>query len=144
MRRRIILLIGFLICVHSSRLNAQVQVYAADSFRNDFLETFQYCEPMSIVDTVQFLKQGLYSMDNYDYTSSFNQLFFCFEEGYMNYPDPDRRKYPVEELYRVRDVRWIFLFYLDRYVLASHEKIPINKFCKITLRKIRKNEEVEM
>ncbi len=144
MRRRITLLIGFLISVHSCRLNAQVQVYAADSFRNEFLETFQYCEPMSIVDTVQFLKQGLYSLDNYDYTASFNQLFFCFEEGYMNYPDPDRRKYPVEELYRIRDVRWIFLFYLDRYVFPSQEKITINKFCKISLHTIKKNREVEM
>ncbi|HPI53534.1 MAG TPA: hypothetical protein PLU10_02510 [Chitinophagaceae bacterium] len=125
-------------------MKAQVQVSAADSFRTQFLETFQYCEHMEVGDTIQFLKQGLYSMDNFDFTASFNQLFFCFENGYMNFPDPDRRKYPVEELYRVRDVRWIFLFYLDRYILPTKNQIPINKFCKISLHKIRKNEEVEM
>ena len=125
-------------------LKAQVQVSAADSFRVKFLETFQYCEHMAVIDTIQFLKQGLYSMDNFDFTASFNQLFFCFENGYMNFPDPDRRKYPVEELYRVRDVRWIFLFYLDRYLLPSSNKVPINKFCKISLHKIKKKEEVEM
>lgn len=123
---------------------AQPELAKADSFRVQFLNTFEYCEHMEVVDTIQFLKQGLYSMINYDYTASFNQLFFCFEKGYMNLVEPDRRRYPTEELYRVRDIRWLFLFYLDRYILGKRDTFTANKFCKVSLWKLEKKKKVEV
>ena len=48
----------------------------------------------------------------------------------MNLTEPDHFKYPVEEFYRVRDIRWLFLFYIERYIFNMNS-IKIDKFCKI-------------
>lgn len=128
----------------SNEAVAQVEITKVDSFRSQFINTFEYCEHMEVVDTIQFLKQGLYSMINYDYTASFNQLFLCFEKGYMSLVEPDRRRYPTEELYRIRDIRWIFLFYLDRYILGKSEVKDVNKFCKVNLWHLKRNKKIEI
>lgn len=114
-----------------------------DSFRHQFLENVNYCEKYDVVDTLKFLKEGFYSFVNYDNTSSFYKLLFCYEDKFMNYQDPDRYKYPVEEFYRARDIRWIFLFYMERYIF-NMKSIPIDKFCKIKLVNLKSKKELDM
>lgn len=127
--------------------NLKVQAFEkltnVDSFRNQFVENVEYCEHYSNLDTLKFLKDGYYSFVNYDNSSSFYKVLFCFEDNFMNLIDPDHYRYPVEELYRVRDIRWIFLFYLERYIFNMNS-IKIDKFCRISVINLKTKKELDM
>lgn len=139
-RKLILILIcsGFVL-----QLSADSRLTNVDSFRHQFLDNVEYCEPYVVQDTLQFLKQGFYSFVNYDHTSTFHKILFCFEPNFMNLPEPDHYKYPVEEFYRIRDIRWLFLFYMERYIFSKNGS-RIDKFCQIQLVQIKNHKPIDM
>lgn len=124
-------------------IKASEKLTNVDSFRSQFLENVEYCEHYQQLDTLKFLKDGYYSFVDFDQTSTFYKLLFCFENKFMNLTEPDHFRYPVEEMYRVRDIRWVFLFYIERYIFKMNS-IKIDKFCKISLVNIKTKKELEM
>jgi hypothetical protein len=133
----------FLCCLVAQKSFGGEQLTNVDSFRTQFVDNVEYCEKYTVNDTLKFLKEGYYSFVNFDNSSTFYKILFCFEDNFMNLLEPNHFKYPVEEFYRVRDIRWIFLFYVERYIFNMHS-IKIDKFCKIALVNIKNNKEVEL
>jgi hypothetical protein len=137
------IVVVLLLSIFAQKSFAGERLTNVDSFRNQFVENIEYCEKYTVNDTLKFLKDGYYSFVNYDNTSTFYKILFCFEDKFMNLTEPDHFKYPVEEFYRVRDIRWLFLFYIERYIFNMNS-IRIDKFCKITLMNTKTKKEVEM
>ncbi len=143
MRYFLKVVIVFLYCSVANKSFGGERLTNVDSFRTQFVDNVEYCEKYTVNDTLKFLKDGYYSFVNYDNTSTFYKILFCFEDKFMNLIEPDHFRYHVEEFYRVRDIRWLFLFYVERYIFNMHS-IKIDKFCKIALVDIKSKKEVEL
>jgi hypothetical protein len=65
---------------------------------------------------------------NYDQTSTFQDVLMCYERGYNQLQDPDQRKFDLAPLRMPRDIRVLFLFYLERYFLGFRSSsYPLHK-----------------
>ena len=113
---------------------AQTFTHDVDSFRTVVQEGFDYNYPIIIEDTFQFLKQGFYSFSNYDNTSTFNDIFMCYEPGYKKLPDPRFSSYRNTFVTIKRDIRLLFLFYIDQYLIrAKNNDNWVDKFSEISM-----------
>ena len=104
---------------------AQTFTHDVDSFRTVVQEGFDYNYPIIIEDTFQFLKQGFYSFSNYDNTSTFNDIFMCYEPGYKKLPDPRFSSYRNTFVTIKRDIRYVSYTHLDVYKRQFHVLILI-------------------
>lgn len=126
----------FIISIFQFSITARSQTFThnVDSFRLVIQEGFDYNTPIEITDTFTFLKQGLYSFVNYDNTSTFDDIFLCYEPGYRKLPEPRFAKYRNTALTMKRDIRILFLFYLDQYLLRSNNNNSyVDKFSQISM-----------
>jgi hypothetical protein len=112
-----------------------------DSFRNVIVEGFTYNEKIHIEDTLNFIKEGIYSFVNYDQTATFHDIFLCYEHGYNKEIEPTLTFTTVQQIRMIRDIRWLFLFYLDQYVLRSKSNNNhVTKSSRINLIDIKKDD----
>ncbi len=91
-----------------------------DSFRMVIVDGLNYNEKIEITDTLQFIQLGLYSFVNFDNTSTFHDLFMCYEPGYNRLPNLSFELESVKQMHMIRDIRWLFLYYLDQYVVRKN------------------------
>ncbi|MBL7767296.1 MAG: hypothetical protein JNJ58_14445 [Chitinophagaceae bacterium] len=125
-------------------LKAQQEVLpAVDSFRTVVMNGLNCVEDIYVDDTLDFIKKGLYAFVNYDQTMNFDLLFLCFDPFYNAYsPLPKGIKPDKEFFTRSRDIRWMFLFYLEYFLLTPRPK-GFNQQCKFSLYKIKDNKEAD-
>jgi hypothetical protein len=125
--------------------NAQTFTHNVDSFRNVIQEGFDFNTPIEISDTFNFLKQGLYSFANYDNTSTFNDIFMCYEPGYRKLPTPRFSQYKNTEVTMKRDIRLLFLYYLDQYVIRSRNNDNwVDKYSEISMMNVKTKKPYEI
>lgn len=128
-----------------AKLRAQTFTHDVDSFRTVIQEGFDFNYPILITDTANFLKQGLYSFANYDNTSTFNDIFMCYEPGYNKLPEPRFSKYRNTELTMKRDIRLVFLYYLDQYVLTPRNNPNwVDKYSEISMVNLKTKKPYEI
>ncbi|MBK7690783.1 MAG: hypothetical protein IPJ31_06590 [Bacteroidetes bacterium] len=144
MRRKFFLIImGSLF--FSILCRAQTFTHNVDSFRTVIQEGFDFNFPIVIEDTFLFLKQGLYSMNNYDNTSTFNDIFMCYEPGYKKLPDPRFSQYRNTDVTMKRDIRLLFIYYLDQYLLSPHNNLNwVDKYSEISMLNLKTNKPFEI
>ncbi len=124
---------------------AQTFTHNVDSFRTVIQEGFDFNFPIVIEDTFLFLKQGLYSMNNYDNTSTFNDIFMCYEPGYKKLPDPRFSQYRNTDVTMKRDIRLLFIYYLDQYLLSPHNNLNwVDKYSEISMLNLKTNKPFEI
>lgn len=124
---------------------AQTFTHNVDSFRNVIQEGFDFNTPILISDTLNFIKQGLYSFANYDNTSTFNDLFLCYEPGYRKLPDPRFSQYKNTEVTMKRDIRLLFLYYLDQYVIPPlNNENWVDKYSEISMLNLKTKKPYEI
>ncbi len=125
---------------------AQTFTHDVDSFRNVVQEGFDFNYPIEISDTFLFIKQGLYSFVNYDNTSTFDDIFMCYEPGYKKLPNPRFANYHNTSISIKRDVRILFLYFLDQYLIPpANNPNWVDKYSEISLidLKTKKNYEIQ-
>jgi hypothetical protein len=138
----------YLAIILSSLLNLNCRAQtpspaSVDSFRNVIVEGFNFNEKISIIDTYEFAKQGIYSFVNYDQTSTFHDIFLCYENGYNREKDPPLTFVTVQNIRMIRDIRWVFLYYLDQYVLRSRSNSnKVTKSSRIAVLDIKKDDYI--
>lgn len=138
-------IIYFFFIYNITIVNAQVFTHDVDSFRNVIQDGFDLNSPIEIQDTFLFLKQGFYSMVNYDNTSTFNDIFLCYEPGYRDLIDPKFSEYRFTALTMKRDIRILFLYYIDQYILRSRNNNNwVDKFSEISMIDIKTKKPFEM
>lgn len=126
-------------------LRAQTFTHNVDSFRNVIQEGFDYNYPLLITDTFAFLKQGLYSFSNYDNTSTFNDIFMCYEPGYKKLPDPRYSQYKNTDVTMKRDIRLLFLYFLDQYLLSPLNNTNwVDKYSEISMLNLKTKKPFEI
>lgn len=135
---RLFLMIVLLLLGSRSVTQAQQEVLpAVDSFRTVVMNGLNCLEDIYIDDTLDFIKKGLYAIVNYDQTLNFDLLFLCFDPHYSAYSPMPKGVKPDKEFFtRSRDIRWIYLFYLEYFLLTPRPE-GFNKQCKISLYKIK-------
>lgn len=125
---RVFLLFFFSASFKSIRAQQHVYDFNVDSFRQVIIDGFTLNSPILDKDTFLFLRQGLYAFVNFDQTSTFQDVLMCYERGYNHLPDPDQRKFDLAPLRMSRDIRVLFLFYLERYFLGFRSSsYPLHK-----------------
>lgn len=118
---------------------------AVDSFRAVILDGFNYNEKIYIGDTLAFVQMGLYSFVNYDNTSTFYDVLLCYEPRFNREAEPPPTFVTVQQQRMIRDIRWVFLFFLDQYVLrSSSNQNKVNKQSRIALLDIKKDDFVDL
>lgn len=144
MKRKLVLV--FLVTAFFSNLSkAQTFTHNVDSFRTVIQEGFDYNFPIIVEDTFLFLKQGLYSMNNYDNTSTFNDIFMCYEPGYKKLPDPRFSQYRNTDVTMKRDIRLLFIYYLDQYLLSPRNNQNwVDKYSEISMLNLKTNKPFEI
>ena len=144
MKRKLVLV--FLVTAFFSNLSkAQTFTRNVDSFRTVIQEGFDYNFPIIVEDTFLFLKQGLYSMNNYDNTSTFNDIFMCYEPGYKKLPDPRFSQYRNTDVTMKRDIRLLFIYYLDQYLLSPRNNQNwVDKYSEISMLNLKTNKPFEI
>ncbi len=126
-------------------LHAQTFTHNVDSFRNVIQEGFDYNYPILITDTFAFLKQGLYSFSNYDNTSTFNDIFMCYEPGYKKLPEPRYSQYRNTDVTMKRDIRLLFLYFLDQYLLSpANNPNWVDKYSEISMLNLKTKKPFEI
>jgi hypothetical protein len=116
-----------------------------DSFRSVIVEGFNFNEKIVIIDTLEFVKQGIYAFVNYDQTTTLHDIFLCYEYGYNRQPEPSTSLVTVQQIRMIRDIRWVFLYYLDQYVLRSWKNNSVvNKTSRISLLDIKKDDFIPL
>jgi len=116
-----------------------------DSFRTLIVDAFNYNEKIYIGDTLQFVQLGLYAFVNYDNTSTFYDLLLCYEPGFKREADPPQSFVTVQQQKMIRDIRWLFLFYLDQYVLRTPQnRNKVSKQSRIALLNIKEDDFIEI
>lgn len=116
-----------------------------DSFRSVIVDGFNFNEKIVIIDTLEFVKQGIYAFVNYDQTTTLHDIFLCYENGYNRQPEPSTSLVTVQQIRMIRDIRWVFLYYLDQYVLRSWKNnMIVNKSSRISLLDIKKDDFVPL
>lgn len=129
----------------ASNLQAQTFTHNVDSFRLVIQEGFDYNYPILVLDTFTFLKQGLYSFSNYDNTSTFNDIFMCYEPGYRKLPDPRFSQYRNTDVTMKRDIRLLFLYYLDQYLLSPRNNPNwVDKYSEISMMNLKTKKPYEI
>lgn len=114
---------------------------SVDSFRVVIADGFNLNERIVISDALNFVQTGIYSFINYDETSSFHDVLLCYEYGYNKEPEPHPSLVAAQQLRMKRDIRWLFLFYLDQYALRSFfNNNQIHKTSRIHLLNIKKDD----
>ena len=112
-----------------------------DSFRNVIVDGFNLNERIIISDALTFVQTGIYAFINYDATSTFHDILLCYEYGYNKEPEPILASVEAQQLRMKRDIRWLFLFYLDQYVVRSYFNTnQIHKTSRIHLVNIKKDD----
>ena len=140
----ILFTLGF-VGLHSNALSQTVTPIpsneSVDSFRNVIADGFNLNERIIISDALTFVQTGIYAFINYDATSTFHDVLLCYEYGYNKEPEPILASVPAQQLRMKRDIRWLFLFYLDQYVLRSYFNTnQIHKTSRINLAHIKKDD----
>lgn len=114
---------------------------SVDSFRSVIADGFNLNQRILILDALAFVQTGIYAFINYDETSSFHDVLLCYEYGYNKEPEPHPSLVPVQQLRMKRDIRWLFLFYLDQYALRSfYNSNQVHKTSRIHLLNIKKDD----
>jgi hypothetical protein len=145
MMRTLFLLLALLA---STAARAQMQMpnpATVDSFRAVIVDGFNYNEKIYIGDTLAFVQMGLYSFVNYDNTSTFYDVLLCYEPRFNREAEPPSNFVTVQQQRMIRDIRWVFLFFLDQYVLrAGSNQNKVNKQSRIALLDIKKDDFVDL
>ncbi len=140
----VLFFLSFFLC-NTSVIRAQTFTHNVDSFRTVIQEGFDYNYPILVLDTFLFLKQGLYSINNYDNTSTFNDIFLCYEPGYKKLPDPRFSQYRNTDVTMKRDIRLLFLYYLDQYLLSPiNNPNWVDKYSEISILNLKTNKPFEI
>lgn len=131
--------------LNAHKSTAQTFTHNVDSFRIVIQEGFDFNYPIIINDTFNFLKQGLYSFVNYDNTSTFNDIFMCYEPGYRKLPNPRFSEYRNTAVTMKRDIRLLFLYYLDQYLLSPHNNENwVDKYSEISMLNLKTKKPYEI
>lgn len=118
---------------------------AVDSFRMVITDGFNYNEKIFIFDTLAFVQTGIYAFVNYDQTSTLHDVLLCYEAGYNKEPEPSLSNVATQQLRMIRDIRWLFLFYLDQYVLRTPSNSnKVHKNSRVNLLNIKKDDYVDI
>lgn len=141
---RLFVLLIFIVC-HSDTFSQTVTPIpsneSVDSFRNVITDGFNLNERIIISDALAFVQTGIYAFINYDATSTFHDVLLCYEYGYNKEPEPVLASVAVQQLRMKRDIRWLFLFYLDQYAIRSYfNSNQIHKTSRINLVNIKKDD----
>ncbi|QLH44953.1 MAG: hypothetical protein HWD58_04680 [Bacteroidota bacterium] len=96
------------------------------------MDGFSMNTPIRVEDTLLFLRQGLYAFVNYDNTSTYEDVLMCYEPGYRKLQDPSQHQFDLSQLRMRRDIRILFLFFLDRYLLGARLTLHATKLHKLS------------
>ncbi len=147
LNRHLLITISLFIIFFSKTIstNAQKFTHDVDSFRNVVQDGFDFNYPIEISDTLNFIKQGLYSFVNYDNTSTFDDIFMCYEPGYKKLPNPRFSNYHNTAVSMKRDIRVLFLYYLDQYLIPPLNNTNwVDKYSEISLIDLKTKKEFEI
>lgn len=143
--RTFFLVIAFLTCVCAKAQMQMPNPAAVDSFRAVIIDGFNYNEKIYIGDTLAFVQMGLYSFVNYDNTSTFYDVLLCYEPHFNREAEPPHTFVTVQQQRMIRDIRWVFLFFLDQYVLRSaSNQNKANKQSRIALLDMKTDDFVDL
>lgn len=128
-----------------SKSYSQTFTHNVDSFRNIVQEGFELNAPIIIEDTFLFIKQGLYSFVNYDNTATFDDIFMCYEPGYKKLPNPRYFQFGNNAVSMKRDIRILFLYYLDQYLLPPlNNPNWVDKYSEISMLDLKTKKTFEV
>lgn len=126
------ILIFLISCCHKSQAQKNPYHFNVDSFRQIIVDGFSMNTPIRVEDTLLFLRQGLYAFVNYDNTSTYEDVLMCYEPGYRKLQDPSQHQFDLSQLRMRRDIRILFLFFLDRYLLGARLTLHATKLHKLS------------